>query len=247
MKKGITLALVFLTFISACTNAPNDQKSTQLEVQENKEEQKSVYSIDQFFNKFGEHFNIYLQKESTQKSDKYTYYQGNDEWAIIINNEQDYIHNYEDLFTFIQNEMSLDKNIIEKQKTYATSRQLVPEVHYIIEETGVTEHVAIVKSYLTLYLTGNAVRETETRKWFYYFCAPNIVVKVLSKEISNSKPTRDKEDVLTNLKNNLQHYEEGISGYPYGSNSRAMRNVICPTLPTEFNKDFKKLSKEGKL
>lgn len=254
MRKLPTFTLlVFLIVISACTTKPvktEIQTTVQEEIIEKQPLQQ--YTINNFLDKFITHFKVILQKKAEQPDNRYTYYasNSNSQWAIKINNPANYVNNYQELIKFVENENSDKDKIVKETKEYVTKNKYEAEIKYIIEEAGFSEHLAVEKTYLTLYSNGPLVMETNIKKWFYFFCAPDVIVKSIAEEregLSNFRVTGDKEKVIAALKTQIPRYTDGIQGYHYESNAKAMRNVICPPLPENFNKDFNKMSKEGKL
>ena len=253
MQKSWVGIILFLLLITACSPRQVDNAQPQVEEKQEAVVQQGQYTINNFLDKFDAHFRIGLLPEQNQRTERYTYYKDNSGsvWAIKINNQEDYIYTSDDVVKFVQQEMQADKKDFKKKMEEQADREKTdPQVYYMIEDAGFSEHVAVEKTYLTLFMNGPFVMETDLKKWFYFYCSPDIVVKSVAEEregLSNFRSTGDKAKILADLKSQIPHFTDGIGGYRYDSNSRAMRNVICPPLPADFNKNFKKEKIEGIL
>lgn len=248
--KNAMLFLVIL-FLTACAPAPQDQSTITVESYE--EKALPAYPIAQFLQKIEPYYDITFQEKTEMNTETLSYLWSDSVYAIEIKNPGMFIANYADFFEFVKQELQKDaafakKAAQEKQDSFSADKF---EIYYDLKEVGLTEDVAIEEVFKTIYIgREEKVVGVDLEKWFYFYCAPNIIVKAKARKDTgwtNFNFVGDKEAAIAYLEEQAIDFDNGIGKYRYDANSRAMRNVLCPKLASNFNEGFQRLSESGQI
>lgn len=246
MRKGALLILL-LVFIAGCTQ---EEASIVLTPEESTTEEASA-ALPLNINVFLDGFKSIFKRNPVLKEDQatFTYDLYSDLRVDIyhIKDEEDYVLNYRDLFSFIQQQTQR-----ETESLFLTEEFPSYILKWVVHEEGATEHRVIDSEIVVAYLNKNDLADHNYIKRVFSYCAPNIVVGITTeKGAGGFDRYLNLENLWANIFVRGEQFTEGIRRDAttrmdvYENFALLREREVCQQMPKGFNDEFERLRREG--